>query len=668
MSNPLLSSWDTPFEMPPFDALLDSDIAPALDVALQEARTKIEAVAHDPARPSFENTIEALDLAEATLDRVAGAVFPLMAADSNDAREAIQREFSAKFAAFSSWKTSHPALFARIAELWSRKDSLGLTDEQHRVLMLQHRGFVRQGALLDGADKERMAKISARIAELMTAFGQNLLADERAWRLELAEGDLAGLPDFLVSAARGAGAQIGKGPVITLSRSLIVPFLQFSARRDLREKAFVAWAARGMEKNIPLAQELLELRHEKAQLLGYEDYASYNLETEMAGDPASVAQLLHQVWTPARAAALEDQAKLTRLLARDGMNDELRPWDWRYYAQIRRQAEHALDEEELKPYFALERMIEAAFACSNRLFGLEFSPLDVPLYHTDARAWEVTRNGEHLAVFIGDYFARGSKRSGAWCTTFRGQSQRPTRQTPIVHNVCNFAKPDEGQPALLSYDDARTLFHEFGHALHQMLSNVSYGAVAGTHVARDFVELPSQLFERWLEDPSVLAEFAIHAVTGDPMPVDLRDRLLAAGTFDMGFQTVEYLASALVDQALHCGPPPANILAAQAQVLTDLSMPAAITMRHAVPQFAHIFAGGYSAGYYSYMWSEVMDADAFDAFLEAGDVFDPKVAARLETDILSKGGSVQADVLYTRFRGRMPDVAPLLKGRGLATA
>ncbi|MEL7206539.1 MAG: M3 family metallopeptidase, partial [Pseudomonadota bacterium] len=337
---------------------------------------------------------------------------------------------------------------------------------------------------------------------------------------------------------------------------------------------------------------------------------------------------------------------------------------WRYYAEKRRKAEHDLDEAELKPYLQLEKMIEASFACANRLFGLEFAPLDVPLYHPDCRAWEVTRDGEHVAVFIGDYFARGSKRSGAWCSAMRGQAKMPKVQGPVVINVCNFAK---GDPALLSYDDARTLFHEFGHALHQMLSNVRYESISGTNVARDFVELPSQLYEHWLEVPSVLAEFATHTETGAPMPQEMLDKVLGAATFDMGFQTVEYVASALVDLAFHDGSAPSDTMARQAEVLAEIGMPGAIRMRHATPQFAHVFSGdGYSSGYYSYMWSEVMDADAFAAFEEAGSAFDEDKAKALETHILSTGGSKDAEELYLAFRGRLPGVEALLKGRGLA--
>ncbi|EEX16763.1 peptidyl-dipeptidase dcp [Citreicella sp. SE45] len=672
MTNPLLADWDTPFRIAPFDRISDADFAPAFEEALAAHLAEIEAIADNPDPASFANTIEAMEGAGEGLDKVLSVFFSVAGADSNDARQALQREFSPKLAAHSSAIYANAALFARITDLWERRDDLGLSEEEARVLYLTHRGFVRAGAALTGAEADRMKEVKSRLAVLGTQFTQNLLKDEAAWFMPLAEADLEGLPGFVVDAARSAGEALEQpGPVVTLSRSLIVPFLQFSPRRDLRERAFRAWAARGENggetDNRGIAAETLELREERARLLGYKDFAQFKLETEMAGTPGRVRELLMQVWEPARAQALKDAAEMEEMLREDGINDALQPWDWRYYAEKRRKALHDLDEAELKPYLQLERMIEAAFTCSSRLFGLEFKPLDVPLYHPDCRAWEVSRNGEHLAVFIGDYFARASKRSGAWCSAMRSQAKRPKLETPIVVNVCNFSKPSKGKPALLSYDDARTLFHEFGHALHQILSDVEFGSVSGTSVARDFVELPSQLYEHWLEVPSVLEEFATHAETGAPMPRALLDKVLAAATFDMGFQTVEYVASALVDLEFHSGPAPADPMRKQAEVLERIGMPQAITMRHATPHFAHVFSGdGYSSGYYSYMWSEVMDADAFAAFEEAGSAFDPETAKKLEKFILSKGGSREAEELYTSFRGRMPGVEALLKGRGLA--
>ncbi len=631
MTNPLLADWSTPFGIAPFDQVEDAHFAPALDEALAAHNAEIDAIAANPEAPTFANTVEALEAAGQALDKVLGVFFTVAGADSNPVREDLQRAFSPRLAAHFSEISGNKALFARVAAIWDKRDSLTLTDEQARVLMLTHRGFVRAGAALSGAEETRMKEIKARLAVLGTQFTQNLLADERSWFMTLAEDDLEGLPDFVVDAARAAGVEKDAGgPVVTLSRSLIVPFLQFSPRRDLREKAFRAWEARGANggdtDNRAIAAETLSLREERAQLLGYANFADYKLETEMAKTPAAVRDLLMQVWEPAKAQANADAEKLTEMMHTDGINGDLEPWDWRYYAEKRRAAEHDLDEAALKPYFQLDRMIEASFSCANRLFGLEFAPLDVPLYHPDCRAWDVTRNGKHIAVFIGDYFARGAKRSGAWCSAMRAQAKFPQVQTPVVINVCNFAKSD---PALLSYDDARTLFHEFGHALHQMLSDVTYESVSGTSVARDFVELPSQLYEHWLEVPEVLGEFATHAKTGKPMPKEMLDKVLGAATFDMGFQTVEYVASALVDLAFHDGAAPADPMARQAEVLEEIGMPAAIRMRHATPQFAHVFAGdGYSSGYYSYMWSEVMDADAFEAFEEVGNPFDEDRAER----------------------------------------
>ncbi|MGJ8625203.1 MAG: M3 family metallopeptidase [Yoonia sp.] len=670
MTNPLRAPWDTPFELPPFDLIEDTHFAPALNEALDEARAAIAAIC-DGSEATFTNTIEALALADAPLEKVLSPFFAMAGADSNDVREALMRDFSPLLSAYSSEITANADLFARIESLWDRRDDLGLTDEQSRVLMLTRRGFVRSGAQLKGAKANRLAEVKQRLSVLGTQFTQNLLADERSWSMPL--DDMAGLPDFVIAAAKSAGAEKeATGPIVTLSRSLIVPFLQFSDRRDLREKAYEAWTARGANggdtDNRAIAAETLKLREERANLLGYETFADYKLETEMAGTPDAVRDLLMQVWTPAKASAEADAAILEQMLVADGQPAPLQPWDWRYYSEKRRAAEHDLNEAELKPYLQLDRMIEAAFACSSRLFGLEFTPIDAPLYHADCRAWDVTRNGEHMAVFIGDYFARGSKRSGAWCSAMRSQQKLAGNIRPHVINVCNFAKPPKGEPALLSYDDARTLFHEFGHALHQMLSDVTYETISGTSVARDFVELPSQLYEHWLEVPEVLEEFATHAETGDPMPRDLLDRMLGAATYDMGFSTVEYVASAMVDLAFHDGPAPADPMQKQAEVLETLGMPHAIRMRHATPHFAHVFAGdGYSSGYYSYMWSEVMDADAFEAFNENGGPFDPAMAKKLETHILSAGGSEDAAVLYQKFRGSMPDATALLKGRGLAS-
>ena len=454
-----------------------------------------------------------------------------------------------------------------------------------------------------------------------------------------------------------------------------MPFLEYSDDRDLREVAWRAWIARGSgtgaggaaTDNTAIVAETLALRHERAQLLGYEDFAAYKLEPEMAGTAARVEELLTEVWNAAKKRADADGAALAGMMQQDGINAELAPWDWRYYAGRKRRAEHDLDEAEVKPYLTLDAMLGAVFDVANRLFGLTFEPFEAPLWSPDARAWRILRDGQEMAIFLGDYFARPSKRSGAWCGALRNQHKIGAGQRAIVTNVCNFTPPAEpGAQAYLSWDDAHTLFHEFGHALHHILSDVHWPSISGTSVARDFVELPSQLYEHWLEQPEVLDQHARHAETGAALPADLRDRIIAAGNADQGFSTLEYLESALVDLDFHRGPPPADPMARQAEILAGLGAPAAIPMRHATPHFAHAFSGdGYSAGYYSYLWSEVMDADAFEAFREAGDIFDPETARKLEQDILSRGGSLPADQLWIKFRERMPGVGPLLTGRGL---
>ncbi|MCB1347029.1 MAG: M3 family metallopeptidase, partial [Rhodobacteraceae bacterium] len=579
MTNPLLTDWTGPFALPPFDAIGDADFGPAFDAALAEGRAAVAAIAANPEAPNFANTIEAMERADRALDRVSGVFYNLVGSDSNPAREALSRDLAPRLAAYASEVTSNAALWARIRTLWEARDTLGLTDEQARVLMLYHRMFLRAGAALDAEGSARMAAVTARLASLGTQFTQNLLADERDWFMPLT--DLAGLPDFVVDTARAAAEERGQaGHVVTLNRSLIVPFLQYSTRRDLREAAYEAWVARGANggetDNRAIAAETLALRHERATLLGYPDFAAYKLEPEMAGTPARVRDLLMRVWAPARASAERDAAAMEALLHADGFAGPLEPWDWRYYAEKRRAQLHDFDEAALKPYLSLEAMIQAAFDVAHRLFGLEFRPLDVPLYHPDARAWDVTRDGRHMAVFIGDYFARPSKRSGAWMSNFRNQSNLDGTVRPVVVNVCNFAK---GAPALLSWDDARTLFHEFGHALHGMLTDVTYGFISGTSVARDFVELPSQLFEHWLEVPEVIETHARHWQTGAPMPADLRAKLKGAATWDQGFATVEFIASALVDLAFHEGKPPADPMQKQAEVLEAIGMPHAIRMR-----------------------------------------------------------------------------------------
>ena len=672
--NPELTDWTGPHGLPRFDSIKDADFDPAFAEELARAEAAIDAIAANPEPPTFDNTVAAMETAEEGLNRVLSVFYTLASVDSNPARQALERDFAPKLAAYNSRTGMDPRLYERVANVVERRDDLPPQDR--RITELSVRALKRSGAGLSGNARARMAEIRSRFAVLTTQFSQNVLADERDYVLSVADDRLQGLPDWLVTSMRAAARERGlPGQVVTLSRSLIVPFLEHADDRDLREIAFRAWAARGSGEgaggaetdNIGVLTEILALRHERAQLLGYADFAAYKLEPEMAGSAERVKTLLSEVWDTARKRAAEDETKLTELLHADGVNGALEPWDWRFYAERRRQAEHDLDDSAVKPYLTLEAMIGAVFDTAHRLFGLEFEEFYASLWDDQARAWRVSRAGQPMAVFIGDFYARPGKRSGAWCSSLQSQHKIGAGQRAIVVNVCNFTPPDHpGAPAFLSWNDAHTLFHEFGHALHNILSDVIWPSISGTSVARDFVELPSQLYEHWLEQPQVLDKHARHYETGEPLPAALRDRILAADRAQQGFATTEYLQSALVDLAFHQGTPPADPIARQQQVLSDLGAPAAIAMRHGTPHFSHVFSGdGYSSGYYSYLWSEVMDADAFAAFKESGNIFDPATAKRLEDTILSRGGSAPADELWLDFRERMPGVEPLLKGRGL---
>jgi peptidyl-dipeptidase Dcp len=679
--NPALVDWNGHHGLPRFDQVKDEDFAPGFDAALAAHDAEIDAIAGNAEEPTFENTVVALEIAGDELSRISALFWNKAGAHTNDNIQALEREIAPKMSRHYSKIGMNVALFARIDSLWEKRKDLDLTVEQGRVLERHWKGFVKSGAKLPKPDQERLADINETLAGLGAKFGQNVLADEKGWSLKLShEAELEGLPAFLREAMQAAARERGEtdGYMVTLSRSIIEPFLTSSSRRDLREQAFKAWVARGANggeaDNLETVRETLALRAEKAKLLGYENFAAFKLDNTMAKTPEAVNGLLRQVWDKARTKALEEEASLGGLIAEEGHNHDVMPWDWRYYAEKLRQRMFDFSESELKPYLQLEKIIEACFDVAERLFGIKAVEVkDVPAYHPDVRVFEILdADGELKALFLGDYFARSSKRSGAWMSSFQSQHKLPLKndtqgELPIIYNVCNFAKPAEGKPALLSLDDARTLFHEFGHALHGMLSNVTYPSVSGTGVARDFVELPSQLYEHWLTVPEILEKYAVHYQTGAPMPKALLDKVLAARTFNAGFATVEFTSSALVDMAFHTRGPVDDPLAVQAEVLAELGMPASIVMRHATPHFQHVFAGdGYSAGYYSYMWSEVLDADAFSAFQETGNAFDPVTARKLKNNIYSVGGSIDPEEAYMAFRGKLPDPQALLKKKGLA--
>ena len=676
--NPLLEEWGGPFGVPAFGRIRPDHFREAFARAFVAHTAEVATIAGNTAAPSFANTIAVLEASGEALTRTVNVFNLLAGAHTDDAILSIERELAPLRAKHWDAILMDAALFGRIDRLYRMRDSLALSAEQRRVLERYQVKFVRAGAALDPATKARLADINARLATLGTIFSQNVLADEQGYSLLLeGEEDLAGLPDFVRAAARGAAEERGHAGkhVITLSRSSVEPFLQFSARRDLREKVFRAWTTRGAgggaTDNKAIISEIIALRTERARLLGYETFAQYRLDDAMAKTPDAVRSLLDQVWAPARRRALADRDALQALLQAEGKNFALAPWDWRYYAEKLRKLRCDVDEAAIKPYFELGRIIEAAFYTANRLFGLTFEPRDdVPVWHADVRVWEVRdQGGRHRGLFFGDYFARASKHSGAWMTTLRDKEKLRGDIHPLVVNVTNFCKASEGEPTLLSFEDARTLFHEFGHALHGLLSDVTYPLIAGTSVLRDWSELPSQLYEHWLERPEILRRFARHYRTGEPIPEDQLRRLVAARTFNQGQATVEYVASALIDLELHLQPAPDaafDIGGFEEAALAHIGMPAEIVMRHRPAHFQHIFAGGgYAAGYYSYLWSEVLDADAFAAFEEAGDIFDAGTAKKLNDYVYAAGGSRDPVELYSAFRGRLPTADKLLKRRGL---
>jgi len=676
--NPLLRPWTGPFEAPPFAAIDAAHFPPAFDAALEQARAQVAAVAANPDPPTFENTIEALERSGKMLSRVSSVFFNLASADSNDEIQAIEREIAPRLARHRNDIFLNKALYDRVDALQAKVETLGLDVEQLRVLERYHIAFSRAGAGLADDVKARLAAINERLATLGAQFGQNVLADEKSWLLVLeTPDDLAGLPNWLVASAAAAATERGLSGkhVITLARSSVEPFLQFSARRDLREKAFAAWSTRGEHfgptDNRVVANQIVGLRAEYANLLGFENFAKFRLADTMAKTPAAARGLLESIWTPALARAAEEEASLQEIVAEEGGNFRIAPWDWRFYSEKRRKRLFDIDEDAVKPYLQLDKMIEAAFFAAGRLFGLSFvERFDIPLYHRDVRSWTVLgRDGSSVALFIGDYFARPSKRSGAWMSAFRKQEKLDGVVLPIIVNVLNLAKAPDGEAPLLSFDEARTLFHEFGHALHGMLSNLTYPLISGTSVATDFVEFPSQMYEHWLQQPEILRRFAVHRDTGEPMPEAMLGKLISAQKFNQGFATVEYGASALVDLGLHGRSDGGNadVVAFEKQELERLGMPKAIAMRHRTPHFQHIFSGGgYASGYYGYLWSEALDADGFEAFEESGDIFDPDLATKLLGYVYSAGNLRDPETAYASFRGRPPEPGALMRQRGFA--
>ena len=677
--NPLLQDWDTPYGLPPFETIRTEHFVPALRAAMQANRAELDAIAAQPAPPGFDNTIAAFDRCARQLARIESVFYNLSSSQTSAELQAVQRDMAAPLSAHYSAVFMHAGLFARVDALHAQRESLALTAEQRRLLERTHLDFVRSGAKLAPEAQARYAQVMEQLAELTTLFAQNVLHDEAAYQLVLrGEADLAGLPGFLRDAARQAASERGLADdhVITLSRSLIVPFLSFSERRDLREAAWRAWVTRGEHEgehdNRPVARRILELRSEQAALHGQASYADYALTDTMAGTREAVYRLLDNVWPRALAALQREREALQQVAG--AAAQPIEAWDWRYWAEKVRQQRYALDDAQIKPYFPLPRVVQAAFDCASRLFGLRFTAReDLPVYHPDVKAYEV-RNaaGAVVAIFLQDNFARASKRSGAWMSTLRLQSRNePGGGTaiPVVLNNNNFAKGAPGAPTLLSLEDARTLFHEFGHGLHGMLSDVTYERLSGTQVLKDFVELPSQLYEHWITEPEVLKAHARHWQTDEPIPDALIERMHAARRFNQGYETVRYCASTYADMAVHSLPRdqlPVDISAWEAEEMQRRGLPDGVGMNHRLVHFQHLFSSsGYAAGYYVYLWAEVLDADGFEAFSEAGNPFDPKVAERLRRYVYASGNSLEPGAAYAAFRGRGPQVEPLLRKRGL---
>ncbi len=674
--NPLLRAWEGPYGgVPPFDRIRVAHFVPAIEAGMRENLAEIDRIAADPAPPTFENTIAPQERSGRGITRVLAAYGVWSGNLSTPEFQAVERMMAPKLAAFSDRITQNAALFRRIDAVFNSPDKARLSPEQQRLVWLYHTTFVRAGARLDDAARKRVADINERLATLFTVFSQNVLADEASRYLVLeSDADLSGLPRFVRDAAAAAAASrelTGKW-VIANARSAMEPFLSFSSRRDLRQRAWRLFVRRGdngdAHDNNRAIAEILALRAERAKLLGYASHAHWRVENTMAGTPERALELMLAVWRPAVARVREEVADMQAIADAEGAGITIEPWDYRFYAEKVRKAKYDLDENEIKPYLQLERLRDAMFWVAGELFGYRFSQvMNVPVFHADVTVWEVTHpeSGRHVGVWYFDPYARAGKRSGAWMDAYRSQERFDEAVATIVSNNSNFQKGRPGEPVLVSWDDAITLFHEFGHAVHGLASNVNYPSVSGTAVPRDYVEFPSQLLEHWLPTPEVLRRFALHHETGEPLPEALAERIARAATFNEGFATVEYLSAALVDIKLHlAGESLGDPAAFERETLAELGMPREIVMRHRTPHFLHVFSSdSYSAGYYSYLWSDVITADAFGAFTDAGGPYDPEVARRLE-HLLSLGNTVDPAEAYREFRGRDPRVEALMRKRG----
>ena len=685
--NPFFQEWNTPYEVPPFMDIKDEHYMPAYQKGMEENLSEIDLIVNNPEEPTFANTIEELERTGKLLTKVARVFSNLASSNTNPKLQELQRELSPMLSAHYDKISLNEGLFNRVEAIWQEKESLDLTSEQRKLLEDTRKQFVRSGALMSEEQKKQITEINSKISGLSTSFGQNLLAETNGFELILNLSDLDGLSDGVIAAALDAASQkMEKAEteeekqrykdkyVFTPHRSSMYPFLTESTRRDLREKLYKSYVMRGDNNNETdnkeIAAQIAKLRAERAQIMGYKTHAHFVLDDNMLKTPEEVYDLLTKLWKPAVKRAKVEVADMQDVADAEGQNFKIAAWDWWHYSEKVRKEKYNLDESAIKPYLSLDNVLKGVFSTTNKLWGLNFTEIfDIDLYHPDARVWEVTdKDGSHLGVFIGDYFTRSNKRGGAWMSSFKGQSNLDGRERPIVVNVCNFPAPVGDNPALLSFDNVVTLFHEFGHAMHGTLTDVTYGSMAGTSGPRDFIELPSQLLEHWASEPEVLKSFATHYETGEPIPDDLIEKLLNASKFNQGFINTEYLAASLLDMDWHTISAEEDLKDAnrfESESMKKVGLIDEIAPRYRTTYFAHIFSGGYSSGYYSYVHAAVLDSDAFEAFKEAGDVFDPNLSSKLRSTIYSKGSTEEAMDLFVQFRGRKADIGPLLKVRGL---
>ena len=676
--NPFFTQWETPFGVPPFNEIKLEHYSPAFEKGMKEEKEEVAAITANPAAPTFENTVEALERSGALLDRVSMVFFAMKSSMTNDELQAIAKEIVPKLSEHGDEIRLSEPLFQRIEAVYQQKDDLDLTPEQMRLLEENYKSFVRGGAKLSPEKKERLTEINSELSLLSLNFGEHVLKENNRFELVVEdEADLAGLPEGVIAAAAETAKERGhEGKwVFTLHKPSLIPFLQYSERRDLREKMYKGYINRGNHDdeldNKKICAEMAALRVEKAKLLGYETHAHFVLEDNMAKEPDKVYELLRKLWKPALARAKAEAAEMQKMIDEEGGDFKLQSWDWWYYAEKLKKAKYDLDEEMLRPYLKLENVLDGAFDVATRLYGLQFEKRsDVPVYHEDVTCYEVKEaDGTHVGLLYADYFPRKSKRGGAWMSEFRAQSKEDGKNIrPVIYNVGNFSKPTGNKPSLLSFEETETLFHEFGHALHGLLSNCTYESLSGTNVSRDFVELPSQIMENWASEPEVLKMYARHYETDEPMPDELIEKIRKARHFNQGFATTEYLAASFLDMDWHTlteSDPDKDTLAFENEALDEIGLIPEIISRYRSPYFQHIFAGGYSSGYYSYIWSAVLDADAFEAFKETDDLFDAKTAKAFRENVLSKGNTDDPMKLYKQFRGKEPSIEPLLKRRGL---